>query len=107
MASPTEIGGDVVAAAGAVAGLMLVYMGGLSTGYGAFQPQEKKSVRASYRQRMWFAFVGLVLNSAAIPFGLAAKALDSACLLWAALALLLFGIVWLVLAAVFTALEID
>lgn len=106
MASATEIGGDVVAAGAALAGLMLVYMGALSTGFGSFQGREKATVLRSYRRRVWFAFAGLALNGAAIPFGLAAKALDCEWALWASLALLILGLVWLIAVAVLSALEI-
>jgi sterol desaturase/sphingolipid hydroxylase (fatty acid hydroxylase superfamily) len=107
MASPTEIGSDVVAAGAAVAGLMLVYMGALSNEYGSYDATQQDSVRGRFRWRMWFAFVGLLPNAISIPFGLAAKALENACALWAALILLAVGLTWLVAVAVMTALEIN
>ncbi len=106
MAVSTEIGGDVVAAAGALAGLMLVYMGALSAGYSSYDVTAKRVVRGSYRRRIWFAFAGLVLNAASIPFGLVSKALDNLCALYAALGLLLLGVGWLIAVAVLTALEV-
>jgi len=106
VASPSEIGGDVVAAGAAVAGLMLVYMGALSGSFGGFQGREKATVLPSYRRRIWFAFAGLTLNATAIPFGLAAKALDCESPLWASLVLLILGLGWLIAVAVLSALEI-
>lgn len=105
MAQPTE-SGDVVAAGSAIAGLMLVYMGSLSAGYSTYDPREKGAVRSSYQRRIWFAFTGLVLNALSIPFGLAAKALDNLCVLYAGLAFLVVGIVWLVVVAALTAREV-
>ncbi len=106
MASPTEIGGDVVAAGSAVAGLMLVYIGALSTSYGTYDAKERSSVRGSFQRRAWFAFFGLLLNALSIPFGLAAKGLDSFCALYIGLGLLVFGIAWLAVVAVLSVLEI-
>jgi hypothetical protein len=107
MASPTEIGGDIVAAGAALAGLMLVYMGYLSASYGSFDTTAHGSVRPSFRRRIWFAFAGLLLNAAAIPFGLAAKAWECAFALWVALALLFVGVAWLIAVALLTGLEIN
>lgn len=106
MASATETGGDVVAAGAAIAGLMLVYMGALSANYSTYEAIAKKAVKGSFRRRIWFAFAGVALNAAAIPFGLAAKALDCICALWASLAFLVLGLVWLIAVAVLSALEI-
>jgi hypothetical protein len=106
VASATEIGGDVVAAGAAIAGLMLVYMGALSASFSRYRATEKRTVQRSFARRMWFAFGGLALNVAAIPFGLAAKGLDNFDLLHAALTLLALGGAAVLAAALFTALEI-
>lgn len=106
MATATEIGGDVVAAGSALAGLMLVYMGALSAGYSSYDPQEKRAVRPSYQSRIWFAFVGLVLNAISIPLGLAGKGLENLCALYAGLGFLLFGTAWLIAVAALTAREV-
>jgi hypothetical protein len=106
VASATEIGGDVVAAGAAIGGLMLVYMGALSTSFSTYEPSEKRSAGPSFRRRIWFAFAGLAFNVLAIPFGLAAKALDCPCALWTSLALLALGLAWLIVVAILSALEI-
>ena len=106
MTSAAEIGGDVVAAGSAIAGLMLVYIGALSSSYGTFDAREKPAVRASFQRRAWFAFVGLLLNALSIPFGLAAKGLDNSCALFASLGMLVLGVVWLVVVATLSVLEI-
>jgi hypothetical protein len=106
MASATEIGGDVVAAGSAVAGLMLVYMGSLSASFSTYSPTEKRTVQGSFSRRMWFACTGLLLNGASIPFGLAAKALDCVCALFVSLGFLMLGLCWLGAVAVLTAQEI-
>ena len=106
MASVTDIGGDVVAAGGAIAGLMLVYMGALSSGFSTYDAKEKAAVRKSFRRRAWFAFAGLVLNSLAIPFGLGAKAFENCWALAASLGFLVIGLGWLIVVAVLTVREI-
>jgi sterol desaturase/sphingolipid hydroxylase (fatty acid hydroxylase superfamily) len=106
MASATEIGGDVVAAGAALAGLMLVYMGALSTSYSTFQPQERRTVRASHLKRTWFAFVGLAVFVAAVTLALLGKLLGLPCMILGALGLLFIGCAGLLTTAVLTALEI-
>jgi hypothetical protein len=101
-----DVAGDVVAAGSALAGLMLVYMGALSTSFASFQPQERKSVRGSHLKRTWFAFAGLVLFVAAVSGALIGKLFAIPCLAVAALGLLLIGCGWLIATAIFTAREI-
>jgi len=102
-----EVAGDIAAAGGALSGLMLVYMGALSSGFSTFEPMEKPAVRPSYQRRTWFAFAGLVLFLAAVTLALFGKLFDLPCVILGALALLLLGMGWLVATAVFTAMEIN
>ena len=106
MAGAIEIGGDIVAAGSAIAGLMLVYMGALSTSYSSYQGKEQGTVRRSFRMRMWFAFFGLVLSILSVAAALAGKLLGAPGAVMVALWLLLLGLAWVVAASVLTALEI-
>lgn len=68
-----DVASEVVSAATAMAGLVLVYLGALATGYGAFQPQERKTVRPAYYRRAWVAFGCMIAAVASAFLGLLAK----------------------------------
>ncbi|MBV5271133.1 MAG: hypothetical protein JZU55_16055, partial [Afipia sp.] len=61
MPSAVELGGDISAAATSLAGLLLVFLGAISTTFDTYQAQEKNAVRGRYQRRAWFAFTGFVL----------------------------------------------
>lgn len=72
-----SIAGEIVGASTALAGLILVYLGGLAASYASYQPQERKSVKASHQKRAWIAFSGLALALLAAALGLLGKWLPS------------------------------
>lgn len=106
MTEPSEVAGDIATAAGAISGLLLVFIGALASSFQGFQPQERKSVVASYRRRGWFAFVGLILLLLSIALSILGKWLSLACMIVGALVLLLIGLCWVFAAGILTVLEI-
>jgi hypothetical protein len=106
VASVSEIAGDIVAAGSAIAGLMLVYMGSLSTGYSGFDPVAMGKAKNAYRRRIWFAFAGVLFTVFAVGLALFGKWQGVPCAITASLGLLLLGLLWVVIAAIETALEI-
>jgi hypothetical protein len=48
MVDPVEIPGDVVTGASALAGLVLVYLGSVASGYAGFEREQQSTVRQSY-----------------------------------------------------------
>ena len=68
-----SVAGDVVAAASALAGLILVYLGALVTGYSSYHPQERKSVRASHVRRARVAVGGVASSLLAASLALVGK----------------------------------
>lgn len=106
MARGAEVAGDIVAAGSAVAGLVLVYIGSLSAGFSAFQPQERRAVTPSYQRRAWFAFVGFALILVAVTLALIGKWLDIDCMAVSALWLLVVGLAWVLVTGVLTVMEI-
>lgn len=68
-----SIVGEIVAAASAFAGLILVYLGALAAGYSAYQRQEKISVRPAYSARAWRAFGGMSLALFSVVTAVVAK----------------------------------
>jgi hypothetical protein len=102
-----EIGGDILAAATALAGLLLVFMGAVSTTYDSYATAQKSAVRPKYRRRVWLAFAGFILSVAAAAFALAAKWFDCSGLVNVSVTLLLIGFAIAVIAALRAALDIN
>jgi hypothetical protein len=106
MASAGEISGDITAAASALAGLLLVYIGSLSASFATYQPTERRAVVSSYKRRAWFAFIGLAIFLVTVVLSLFGKLLVVPCLVLAALALLIIATIWTLVTAIFTVQEI-
>ena len=58
-----SLSGDIIGSGVALAGLILVFLGAISTSFNSYQKQEQNSVRGRYQKRAWFAFVGFCLRS--------------------------------------------
>jgi hypothetical protein len=67
------LAGDIVAASAALAGFLLVYLGGLATDYAGFTPLEKASVRGSFQSRAWFAALAIIFSLSACSTAALAK----------------------------------
>ena len=72
-----EVGGDVVAAAAALAGFILVYLGAVATSFATFDAVQQSSVRAAFRRRAWFSFAGISLALATVFFAILGKLSES------------------------------
>jgi hypothetical protein len=94
LASPIELGGDVVTGASALAGLFLVYLGNVGVTFDGFSAEEKRSVRGRYQTRGWLAFVGIVLAIVAAALGLLGKWLGNEVIASDAIALLIIALAW-------------
>ena len=68
------ISGDIAAAATALAGLILVYLGALAASYSAYNAEFQSAVRPYYRKHARFAFSGLVIGLIAAAMALFAEA---------------------------------
>jgi ABC-type dipeptide/oligopeptide/nickel transport system permease subunit len=79
MPGAIEVGGDVSAAAAALAGLLLVFIGAISTTFDGYERQEQGTVRSRYQRRTWFAFAGFLFAILAAAAGIAAKAFHQEC----------------------------
>ena len=73
MAGAIEVGGDVSAAAAALAGLLLVFLGGLSTAFDSYEKAEQGAVCWRYQRRAWFAVIGFALAILAAGLGISGK----------------------------------
>ena len=73
MTEPSEIGGDVVAGASALAGFILVYLGAIVTSYAGYHTDQQYSVKGAFQRRAWSAVFGIALALASVAAGLAGK----------------------------------
>jgi hypothetical protein len=101
-----SLSGDVIAGGAALAGLILVYLGSVATGYSGFTAEQQRSVRTSFQRRAWFAVVGVVLSIAASGTAVLGKWLSNVCLAGSGAVLLSLALVWVVATAVLIAFEV-
>jgi hypothetical protein len=100
------LAGDIVAASAALAGLLIVYLGGLSASYASFPRTAQASVRGSFQSRAWFAFFGVLFSIFACSCAALAKWQASPFVAGIALIFFAATLFWSVLSAAFIALEI-
>jgi hypothetical protein len=94
MANPLELSGDVVAGATALAGLILVYLGGVSSEYAGFDKQAQATVRYRLQVKAWLAVIGLVLSILSAGLALIGKWSGIECIVSVAILLLLISLLW-------------
>jgi hypothetical protein len=99
MPSALTVMGEVAGSAIAFSGLILVFLGAISTGFDGYEKQEQITVMSRYQRRAWLAFVGFVLSLLAAVLSLVAKwfSIESAAI--GALILLFVALVWVVFIA--------
>lgn len=102
-----EVSGDVAAAGGVLAGLILVYIGSVVASYAGYPDDPTGAIRTSHRRRAWFAFGGLSFSLVALWLALISKRLEIPCLGDVALVVLTLALVWVVVTAVLSILEIS
>jgi hypothetical protein len=101
-----SVAGDVVAASVALAGLILVYLGTISTAFDSYQKKEQVTVLGKYRRRAWFAVLSFALSISAAALALIGKWVGIKCAALAAIIILLFALILVLVAAVLIALDI-
>ena len=72
-----SVASDIAAAASALAGLILVYLGAVAVRYETLDPKDQSSARGVYRRHARRAFRGIVIALVAAIAALTAKALKS------------------------------
>ncbi|MBU6442424.1 MAG: hypothetical protein KGR48_00815 [Alphaproteobacteria bacterium] len=106
MPSAIGIAGDITGAATALAGLILVFLGAISTAFEGYQKTEKSAVRSKFKLRAWIAFVGFVLALLAAALSLIGKWLVLECAVISALGLLFVSLILILFAALSAVREI-
>jgi|GEM_PF-1343813 len=101
-----SVAGDVAAASVALAGLILVFLGSISTAYDAYTKQEQPAVRSKYQRRAWFALIGFVLALSASFFAILGKWHGVHSAAQVSIWLLFVALVWVLLVAVIAVIEI-
>jgi hypothetical protein len=106
MGEDSSIASDVITASTALAGLLLVFLGGLVSAYQSYDAEQQPSVRAGYRGKAWFAFAGFLfaLLSGALAF--IGKIWGEAAVVAVAIAMLGAAFVWTAASAYLSAREI-
>lgn len=94
------VAAEVVTAGTALAGLILIYIGSLASGYGAYSAVEQKAVRARFLARAWLAFIGFFLALVAAAFAIIGKWVGDIRVANVAVWLLLLAFAWTVFATV-------
>lgn len=106
--SAIEVSGDVVAAATTLAGLVLVFLGVTFTSYESYAPvQRGASLRARYKRRAWFIFIGFALAVLAALLALSGKWFHQECLALAAVIIFAVSSLWVVATAVMLVRDIQ
>ena len=89
MVSPIELGGDVITAGTALAGLLLVFLGNAVAEFGDFDAEASDVVLKRYKRKASSAFVGFCFALCSTIFAFAGKIWSLPCLGELSLALLL------------------
>ncbi|MER8555178.1 hypothetical protein NKH37_23860 [Mesorhizobium sp. M1217] len=106
MPSALPVMGEVAGSATALAGLILVFLGAISTSFDSYAKPERASVLTRYQRRVWFAFVGFTLALASAFMALVAKWLTIECAAIASLVLLFVALIWVLFVALSDVREI-
>jgi hypothetical protein len=68
-----EVAGDIAAAATALSGLLLVFLGAIANSFDSFEATSQRAVRKKYALRAWLVFVGFVASLIAASTAIAGK----------------------------------
>ncbi len=102
IALATEIAGDITAAGTALGGLLLVFVGFITTSFESYGAEAKSAVIGTYRWRGWLAVVGFIFALSSAAFAIAGKWSESSCLVGVSAALLGISFVIVVVVAFVT-----
>lgn len=106
MPEPDSISGDIITAGTFLAGLLLVYIGNLNTGYGSFTTEQQSDVRGAFQAKAWAGFGAFFLSVVSVALALGSSWYDCKPLLLASVVLLLIVFVGGIVAAYMMVREI-
>lgn len=103
---PQAILGQLFGGGAALAGLILVFLGGILTSYDSYDPTAQKAVRTKYLVRAWLAFAGFASALVSAGTALAGMFLGPTGWLCAGVSTLVLSGILLVVMAVLSIKEI-
>ena len=106
MVDSIGIAGDVITGATALAGLILVYLGSVASGFAGFEREQQRTIKSSFQLRVWFGFGGMVVAIFSAALALVGKSVNNGCIVAAAIALLFIALLWGIAIAFLTAREV-
>lgn len=89
-----ELASDIISGGTALAGLILVYLGAIASGYDSYEKPQQAAVRSAYRRRAWIGFAGIAISFSAAALGLVGKWMSSGWTVAAGAALLFLALFW-------------
>ncbi len=98
--------GDVASAATALGGLLLVFIGAVSSGYGSYDATQQTAVRLRFQIRGCLALAGFLLALSSAVLAISGKLADQSCLVVWAVGCLAFAFLLVSAAAVVTVLDL-
>jgi tellurite resistance protein TehA-like permease len=105
--STLEVSGDVIAAAATLAGLILVFLGAISTSYDSYDALLRtRTLRARFQRRGWFAFVGFALALSATLLALLGKWFQCNAAVLAAIICFVVALIWALVAGALSVRDI-
>jgi hypothetical protein len=102
-----DLASDVIAGGSTLAGLILVYLGSVMTGFGGYETAAQDAVRTSYQRKAWLAVIGILFGLAASGFALVAKWQAISWMAGLSVWLLIIALLWAALTAILSALEVQ
>ena len=88
MVVTTDIAGDIMSAATALSGLLLVFLGAVATAFDSYDSTAKAAFLIAFKRRAWFSLTGFLLALLSAGLAFVGKWLDSTSLVvWASICL--------------------
>lgn len=106
MPSALNIAGEVAGSAATLAGLILVFLGAITSSFHSYEKTAQAAVRGRYQRRAWFSFGGFVLALVSASLALLGKWLGYELAAFSAALLLLAALILVLVSAIFSVMEI-
>ncbi|WGF86371.1 hypothetical protein [Marinivivus vitaminiproducens] len=106
MVNTLDLASDVTTSGVALAGLILVYLGAVASGFDSYDKSQQNSVRLQFQVRAWVAFAGVMISVLSALLAFIGKWISNECMVASASIVLIFAFVWSVISALLTAWSI-
>ena len=106
MIDPVNLAGDVITGSTALGGLLLVYLGAITTSYARYDKQAQPTVRREHKIRAWLAVIGIFFSLVSAGLALVGKWANNGWAVSTAIFLLVLALFWVMGAAILSAREV-